>query len=52
MEVQEALGQEQLKFTGVRAIELVWLPNSSLNGGFPGVVEVISESAKSLGKIG
>ena len=40
-----------LKFTGVGTIKLVQFPDSSLNGGFPGVVEAIGESAKSLGEI-
>ena len=51
-EVQETLGQERLKFMGVRTIKLVQFPDLSLNRGFPGVVEAIGESAKSLGEIG
>ena len=30
-EVQEALGQEQLEFTGVRSVELIQFPDSGLN---------------------
>ena len=52
VEVQETLGKEQLKFTGVRTIKLVWFPDSSLNGGFPRVIEAIGESAKGLGEVG
>ena len=44
MEVQEALVQERLKFTGVGIIELIWFPDSSLNGA----VEAIGKSAESV----
>ena len=47
-EVQEALGQEWLEFTGVRSIELIRFSDSGLNRQFPGVVETIGQLTESL----